>query len=96
MKGTRKRRSAGFKAKVALAASRGDRTVAELAGRCGLHPSQIQAWKRARMEGASPPVEGGRGRREIANEGLGEGRCLAVGRLRWGRATRGGRVPPRR
>ncbi len=70
MKGTRKRHSAGFKAKVALAAIRGDRTVAELAGRFGLHPSQIHAWKRALMEGASSLFEAGRGRREKANEGL--------------------------
>ena len=70
MKGTRKRHSAGFKAKVALAAIRGDRTIAELASHFGIHPSQIHAWKRALMEGAPALFEAGRGRREKANAGL--------------------------
>lgn len=70
MQGTRKQHSAGFKAKIALAAIRGDQTVAELAGRFGVHPSQIHAWKRALLEGAPSLFEAGRGRREKANEGL--------------------------
>jgi transposase-like protein len=43
----RKRRhhSPAFKAKVALAATKGDRTLAELAEQCDIHPHQIQEWK---------------------------------------------------
>jgi len=42
----RKQYSSEFKAKVALAAVRGDETVPQLAARHGLHPTQINAWKK--------------------------------------------------
>ncbi len=48
----RKPRSADFKAKVALAALQERRTSAELAKQFGVHPSQIQTWKKRVVEGA--------------------------------------------
>jgi len=62
---TRKRRTFGssFKAKVALAACRGQKTTAQLAAEFGIHASQITAWKKQLLEGASGLFEDGRGQR---------------------------------
>ena len=47
---TRRRFSAEFKAKVALEAIQSHLTVAELATKCEIHPTQIAAWKREAIE----------------------------------------------
>jgi transposase-like protein len=52
MAAKRKVHSATFKAQVALAAQRGDRTINELAGHYGVHPTLIHAWKKQLLAGA--------------------------------------------
>ena len=45
MKSTRRHHGATFKAQVALAAVKGDKTLAELAEQFRVHPTQITEWK---------------------------------------------------
>ena len=52
MNNKRRKHSAEFKAKVALAAIKNEETIAELAHRFGVHPNMISAWKKALMDGA--------------------------------------------
>ncbi len=47
----RRNYSIDFKAKVAVAAIRGDGTIAELAARYRVHPNMITKWKRTALEG---------------------------------------------
>ena len=68
MKQSRQKHSAAFKAKVALAALKGDRTVGELAGEYGVHPSQIHAWKKALLDGAAGVFESGSDRDDKISE----------------------------
>jgi transposase len=60
----RRNHSATFKAKVALAAVKGDKTVAEIAQQYEVHPTQVADWRRQLLDraadvfgGASAPSE---------------------------------------
>ena len=51
----RRNHAAAFKAKVALAAIKGDRTLAELAEQFDVHPNQITTWK-AQLENSAADI----------------------------------------
>ena len=51
----RRNHTASFKAKVALAAIKGDRTIAQLAEQFDVHPNQITSWK-SQLEGGAADV----------------------------------------
>lgn len=59
MSNKRKQYSSQFKAKVALEAIRGEKTVAELASQYEVHPTMINNWKRQVLEEASSLFEKG-------------------------------------
>ena len=52
----RRTHTPAFKAKVALAAIKGEKTLAELAQQYDVHPNQITAWKAQLLEGAAGVV----------------------------------------
>ena len=58
----RRRIEAGVKAKVALAAVRGDRTTSQLVSAFGVHTTQVGQWKKRLLEGAAELFSDGRRR----------------------------------
>ena len=52
-KRTRRNHSPAFKAKVALAAVKGDRTLTDLAQQFDVHPNQITTWRGQLLRGAA-------------------------------------------
>ena len=53
MRRPRRNHTAAFKAKVALAALKGEKTLAELAQKFDVHPNQIAQWKTQLQEAAT-------------------------------------------
>ena len=78
----RRNHDAAFKARVTLEALKGERTAAELATAYGVHPTMIQQWKKAQLEGASDIFErGARKPAEIDEEAV-RGLHAKIGELR--------------
>ncbi len=65
---TRRRFTANFKAKVALEALRGDRTIQEVAARHKVHPNQVSTWKRQAVDGLGEVFSSGVDRAQSGHE----------------------------
>jgi transposase len=67
-KRARRNHTPAFKAKVALAALKNDRTIAQLAEQFDVHPNQITSWKEQLLAGAADVFEHGSHARSSAPE----------------------------
>ncbi len=65
---TRRRFTGDFKAKVALEALRGDKTIQEIATRNKVHPNQVSTWKRQAMEGLGAMFSNGADKARVDRE----------------------------
>ena len=78
MKKSRRNHSAAFKARVALEAIRGEKTVAEIAAHHEVHPNQVTSWKTQLLQnaaavfGGNASVDDGRERIRELHEKIGE------------------------
>ena len=66
--GMRKQYEAAFKARVALEALKGEKTLAQLASETGVHPNQIRQWKQHLLESLPAVFSNRRPREEKAGD----------------------------
>jgi transposase len=77
----RKSHSAAFKAQVALAAVKGDKTVSELASLHGVHPTMIHGWKKQLVGSAEELFQNGAKTSSAEHEALQAQLYEQIGRL---------------
>ena len=82
MKNKRRNHSAQFKAKVALAAAKGDQTIAELASQYEVHPNQITKWKKQLLESLPDIFSRGRQKDRYQQDELTEHLYQQIGQLK--------------
>ena len=68
MRRKRRNHSPAYKAKVAVAAIKGDRTLAELSEQFDVHPNQIQDWRKRLLDNADSVFGKGQQQREETDE----------------------------
>lgn len=78
----RRRHSSEFKAKVALEALKGQKTLSELASEYGVHPVQIAQWKRQVQDGLTGIFENPSSRHDRTDEALVEQLYQQIGQLK--------------
>jgi len=66
----RRNHSPQFKAKVALAALKGDKTLAELSSEFDVHPNQITQWKQQLLDNASELFSRGKSNSFASDEAI--------------------------
>ena len=82
MGATRKRYDASFKAKVALEAIKGERTIAEISSESIVHTNQIRKWRKQALEELPDIFSGGRKKRELSSEELESELYKQIGQLK--------------
>jgi transposase len=82
MKENRRKHNPSFKAKVALEAIKGEETMAQLASRFDVHPSQIHKWKKALAEGAADIFNDGHSNKKQQDEVLVSQLYQQIGQLK--------------
>lgn len=80
----RKRRTFGaaFKARVALAAVRGEKTASQLASEFGVHPGQVTTWKKQLLDQAAELFEDGRRKSQEESSADEQELYAQIGRLK--------------
>jgi putative transposase len=78
----RKRHSSGFKAQVALEAIRNQSTIAEISSEKGVHPSQVNKWKKQALNGLPGIFSGNDDNGKQASEKLQAELYQQIGRLK--------------
>ena len=70
MKRIRKSFDGAFKARVALAAVKEDKTITEISSQYDVHPNQVRQWRKQLLEGVPALFSRKKERREVENEEL--------------------------
>jgi putative transposase len=82
MKNKRRNHSAQFKAKVALAAAKGEMTIAELASKFEVHPNQVTQWKKRLLDSVPDIFSRSRQRDKQRQDELTEHLYQQIGQLK--------------
>ena len=82
MRKQRKRYEAAIKAKVALEAIKGQRTINEIASAYEVHPNQVTQWKKQAMAQLPEIFSDGRARADSADEELRDRLYQQIGQLK--------------
>jgi putative transposase len=82
LSGMRKRYDGSFKARVALEAIRGERTVSEIAAVYGVHPNQISKWKKQALDELPKIFSGRYEKTEVQGKELTDQLYQQIGQLK--------------